>query len=78
MIDKQAIDTMTEMLALIAKYAKGAYPTVETAESYANRGRAWSITKMLAKLAEHAAESDFYFLLSKDVHKTDAERKHCY
>jgi hypothetical protein len=78
MIDKQAIDTMTEMLALIAKYSKGAYPQVETTASKENRRRAWSITKMLAKLAEHAAESDFYFLLSKDVHQTDAERMHCY
>lgn len=78
MIDKQAIDTMTEMLALIAKYSKGAYPQVETTASSENRRRAWSITKMLARLAEHAAESDFYFLLSNDVHRTDADRKRCY
>lgn len=78
MINKQAIDTMTQMLALISKYSKGAYPEVETAESCENRRRAWAITKMLARLAEHAAESDFYFLLSDIVHKTDAERDRCY
>lgn len=78
MIDKQAIDTMTEMLAIIAKYSKGAYPQVETVASCENRRRAWSITKMLARLAEHAAESDFYSLLSNDVHRTDADRKRCY
>lgn len=78
MINKQAIDAMTEMLALIAKYSKGAYPKVETAASSENRHRARSIAKMLARLAEHAAESDFYFLLSDDVHRTNADRKRCY
>ena len=78
MINKQAIDTMTQMLALITKYAKDAYPDVETEASSENRRRAWSITKMLARFAEHAAESDFYFLLSDNVDSTDAERKRCY
>ena len=31
-----------------------------------------------SRLAEHAAESDFYSLLSNDVHRTDADRKRCY
>lgn len=78
MIDKQAIDTMTKMLAVISKYAKGAYPEVETEASSENRRRAWTVTKMLARLAENAAGSDFYFLLSDDVNNTDAERKRCY
>ncbi len=78
MINKQAIDTMTQMLTLITKYAKGAYPEVETEASYVNRQRAWSLTSMLARFAEHAAESDMYFLLAEDPRKTDAEREHCY
>jgi hypothetical protein len=44
MIDKYTIDIMTEMLALISKYSKGAHPKVETAASCENRRRAWSIT----------------------------------
>jgi hypothetical protein len=32
---------------------------------------------MLAKLAEHAAEGDFYVLLSENVHRTDADRHRC-
>lgn len=78
MINKQAIDTMTQMLALITKFAKDAYPEVETEASYVNRQRAWSLTCMLARFAEHAAESDMYFLLADDPRKTDAEREHCY
>ena len=78
MINKQAIDTMTQMLTLITKYAKNAYPEVETEASYVNRQRAWSLTCMLARFAEHAAESDMYFLLADDPRKTDAEREHCY
>jgi hypothetical protein len=78
MINKQAIDTMTQMLALISKYAKGAYPEITTEASSENRRRAWAITKMLARLAEHAAESDFYFLLSDNVNTTDTERQRCH
>jgi hypothetical protein len=78
MIDKQAIDAMTEILTLISKYANGAYPEVETEASRENRRRAWAFTKMLARLAENAAESDFYFLLSDNVNSTNAERKRCY
>ena len=78
MINKQAIDTMTQMLTLIAKYAKGAYPEVETEASSENRRRAWAVTCMLAKFAEHAGGSDMYFLLADDPRKTDAEREHCY
>lgn len=78
MINKQAIDTITQMLTLITKYAKGAYPEVETEASSEKRRRAWAVTARLAKLAEHAAESDLYFMLADDPRKTDAERKHCY
>lgn len=78
MIYKEAVETMTQMLALITKYAKGAYPEDETEASYVNRQRAWSLTCMLARFAEHAAESDMYFLLAEDPRKTDAEREHCY
>lgn len=78
MIDKQAIQTMTQMLTLITKYAKSAYPKVATEASSENRRRAWAITKILAALAEHTAESDFYFLLSDNVNSTDAERLRCY
>jgi hypothetical protein len=78
MIDKYTIDIMTEMLALISKYSKGAHPKVETAASCENRRRAWSITKMLARLAGHAAESDFYLLLSNNVQRTNADRNRCY
>lgn len=78
MIDIQAVETMTQMLALITKYSKGAFPEVETEASSENRRRAWTITKMLSRFAEHAAESDFYFFLSDNVNSTDAERKRCY
>ncbi len=78
MINKQAIETMTQMLTLITKYAKGAYPEVETAASSENRRRAWAVTCMLARFAEHAGESDLYFLLADDPRKTGAEREHCY
>lgn len=78
MIDKQAVEAMTEMLALITKYSKGAFPDVETEASSENRRRAWALTKMLSRFAEHAAESDFYFFLSDNVNSTDAERKRCY
>lgn len=78
MINSQAIETMTQMLALITKYGKDAYPEVETEASRENRRRAWAVTSMLAKFAEHAGESDMYFLLADDPRKTDAERKHCY
>jgi hypothetical protein len=78
MIDKQAIAHMTQMLALITKYSKGAFPEIETEASSENRRRAWALTKMLSRFAEHAAESDFYFFLSDNVNSTDAERKRCY
>lgn len=78
MIDKQAIETMTQMLALISKFSKSAYPKVTTEASSENRRRAWVFTKMLARLAEHAAESDFYFHLSDNVNTTNAERLRCY
>ena len=78
MINKQAIETMSQMLTLITKYAKGAYPDVETEASRENRRRAWAVTCMLARFAQHAGESDMYFLLADDPRKTDAEREHCY
>jgi hypothetical protein len=78
MIDKQAIDKMTEMLPLIKKYGKLGGAEVETEASREYRRRAWVITKMLSKLTEHAAESDFYNLLSDRVSETDKERQRCY
>ena len=75
MIDNQAIETMSEMLSLIKKYAKSAYPDVETESSSESRRRAWVITTMLAKLAELAAESDLQALLADDVHRTYSERQ---
>lgn len=77
MIDKQAIDAMTQMLAVIKKHAKGAYPEVETGASREHRRRAWAITALLARFAAHAAESDLYFLFASDPRETDAERAHC-
>lgn len=78
MINTQAVETMTQMLALITKYAKGAYPEVETEASSENRRRAWAVTCMLARFAELVAKSDMYFLLADDPYKTDAERERCY
>ena len=78
MINKQAIDTMTQMLSLITKYGKGAYPELETEASHENRRRAWAVTGMLARFAELVAKSDMYFLLADDPYKTDAERERCY
>ena len=78
MINREAVETMTQMLDVITKYSKGAHPEVETEASCENRRRAWCITKMLAKLAEHAAESDFYVQLSENVHRTDADRHRCH
>jgi hypothetical protein len=74
MIDNQAIETMSQMLSLIKKYAKSAYPDVETESSTENRRRAWVITNMLAKIAQCAAESDLQSLLADDVHRTYSER----
>lgn len=78
MIDKQAIDKMTEMLALIKKYGKLGGAEVETEASSEYRRRAWVITKMLSKLTEHAAESDFYFMRSCSARETDKERERLY
>ncbi|KQY00163.1 hypothetical protein ASD28_12595 [Massilia sp. Root133] len=75
MIDNQAIETMSEMLSLIKKYAKTAYPDVETESSTESRRRAWVITTMLAKLAEHAAESDLQAVLADNVYRTYSERE---
>ena len=75
MIDNQAIETMSEMLSLIKKYAKSAYPDVETESSSESRRRAWVLTTMLATLAEHAAESDLQALLADNVHRTYSERQ---
>jgi hypothetical protein len=75
MIDNQAIETMSQMLSLIKQYAKSAYPDVETESSSESRRRAWVIMTMLAKLAEHAAESDLQALLADDVHRTYSERE---
>jgi hypothetical protein len=77
MIDNQAIEAMSEMLSLIKKYAKSAYPDVETESSSESRRRAWVITTMLARLAEHAAESDLQALLADNVHRTYSEREEC-
>ena len=78
MINKQAVDKMAEMLALIKKYGRRGDVEVETEASNEYRRRAWVITKMLSKLAEHAAESDFYFLRSSSAHATDKERERFY
>jgi hypothetical protein len=75
MINKNAIETMSQMLALIKKYAKSAYPDVETEASRESRHRAWMITSMLARLAEHAAASDLCYLLAENVSKTNSERQ---
>lgn len=75
MIDNQAIAAMSEMLVLIKKYAKNAYPDVETASSNEHRCRAWVITSMLARLAEHIANSDLEAVLSDNVHNTYSERQ---
>jgi hypothetical protein len=75
MIDNQAIETMSQMLSLIKKYAKTAYPDVETESSSESRRRMWVITTMLARLAEHAAESDLQALLANDVRRTYSERE---
>lgn len=77
MIDNQAIETMSQMLSLIKQYAKSAYPDVETESASESRRRAWVITNMLAKLAEHAAESDLQALLADDVRRTYSEREQC-
>lgn len=77
MIDNQAIETMSQMLSLIKQYAKSAYPDVETESSSERRRRAWVITNMLAKLAEHAAESDLQALLADNVRRTYSEREQC-
>lgn len=74
MIDNQAIETMSQMLSLIKQYAKTAYPVVETESSSESRRRVWVITTMLARLAEHAAESDLQALLADDVRRTYSER----
>ncbi|MBZ2206528.1 hypothetical protein [Massilia soli] len=78
MINKEAVETMTQMLALITKYSKGAFPEVETEASSESRRRAWAVTCMLARFAELVAKSDMYFVLADDPYKTDAERNHCY
>lgn len=78
MIDKQAADKMAEMVALIKKYSKLGNTGVETEASREYRRRAWVISKMLSSLSEHAAESDFYNLLSDRVSETDKERQRCY
>lgn len=77
MIDKQAIEAMSEMLDLIKKYAEDAYPEVQTDASQANRQRAWIITRLLSRIAEHAADSDFEALLADDVGRTYSEREKC-
>lgn len=77
-IDKQATDKMAEMLTLIRKYGTLGNTEVETEASSEYRRRAWVIAKMLSKLAEHAAESDFYYLLSDRVSDTDKDRQRCY
>lgn len=75
MIDNQAIEAMSEMLSMIKKFAKNAYPDVETASSNESRRRAWVITAMLARLAEHVANSDLEAVLSDNVHNTYSERE---
>jgi hypothetical protein len=74
MINTNAIETMSQMLALIKKYAKSAYPDVETEASSESRRRTWMITGMLARLAEHAAASDLHYALAENVRKTNSER----
>jgi hypothetical protein len=77
MIDNQAIEAMSEMLSMIKKFAKNAYPEVQTDASQANRQCAWIITRLLSRIAEHAADSDFEVLLADDVRRTYSEREKC-
>lgn len=74
MIDNQAIETMSEMLSLIKKYAKNAYPEVETEASDENRQRAWVLTSKLAEFAAVAAESDMHSVMSELLNRTYSER----
>ena len=78
MINKQSVDKMTEMLALIKKFGELGDVEVETEASSEYRRRAWVVTKMLSKFTEHAAESDFYFMRSASAHETDKERERLY
>ena len=78
MINKQATDKMTEMVALIKKYGKLGNTDLETEASREYRRRAWVIAKMLSSLSEHAAQSDFYNLLSDQEFRTDKERQRCH
>lgn len=75
MIDKQAIEAMSEMLSMIKKFAKNAYPEIETEASEENRRRAWVLTSQLAELAELAAESDMHSLMADNVNRTYSERE---
>lgn len=77
MIDKQAVETMEQMLALIKKYAENAYPDVATEASQERRRRAWVFTGQLAELARHAANSDLEAALADNVHSTYAKRDEC-
>ena len=77
MINTQAVETMTQMLSLITKYAKRAYPEVETEASYVNRRRARDLAFILARFAEHSAKSDMYSSHADDPSRTDAEREQC-
>ena len=78
MINKQAIDTMNQMLTLINKYGADASPDVETVASSENRRRAFLITKMLASFAVRVADSDMNYLRFDDVGATNAERRRCH
>jgi hypothetical protein len=78
MINKQAIETMTQMLTLINKYGADASPDAETVASSENRRRAFVITKMLSSFAQRVADSDMYYLRFDDTSATNAERSRCY
>jgi len=77
MLDNQAIEAMEQMLSLIKQYAKNAYPDVQTEASEESRQRAWIITRLLSRLAEHAADSDLEALLADSFQRTYSEREKC-
>lgn len=78
MINEQAIDTMTQMLALISKHGKKADTEVETDASREHRRRAWVVTCLLAKFAGHAAKSDLHCLFADDTSETYTARQNYY
>jgi hypothetical protein len=75
MINEQAIDTMTQMLALISKHGKSAYAEVGTDASREHRTRARTVAAMLVRLTNHAVRGDACTLLS-DSASSHTEREY--